>query len=479
MKIPSWRWRGVCALAASLALTGATTPADAAEPTRSASVAAFESGLHQAIASDDAEEIPPNPFADDPIATDMPVGPSMTPPNGISAAPPWPCDDCEGGCTTGRCGVGSRLLGRGIGQGYFGDGRLLRRLGGSGGSYARVEYLMWWTDGMDLPALVTTSPAGTLQGDAAELPGATVLFGDESVDDDLRSGGRLEIGYWLDSCHDYGLVGRFFALGEGDVQYDAASDGSRILGRPIVRSELGFIEQASLISFPGLVRGAISIDTSNDVLVSDVFLRRSLLTTRQARLDLIAGYFFSRIDESVEIDSSQLGLSGGGAGTRIDVFDAFRTENEFHGGQFGLMTERECGMWSLRMIGKVALGNMNQRVDIAGSRVTTAGGASASSQGGLLALDSNIGEYETNEFAVVPEFDLTVGYQISRRLEATMSYSFIYWSDVARPGDAIDRTVNLSQVGGAPLTGPRRPVYNHEDSDFWAQGLSFGLKYEY
>jgi hypothetical protein len=53
-------------------------------------------------------------------------------------------------------------------------------------------------------------------------------------------------------------------------------------------------------------------------------------------------------------------------------------------------------------------------------------------------------------------------------------YTFIYFSQVARPGDQIDRNLNLTQLGGAPLVGAPLPQFPWVKTDFWAQGVNFG-----
>ncbi|MCE9524663.1 MAG: BBP7 family outer membrane beta-barrel protein, partial [Planctomycetales bacterium] len=48
---------------------------------------------------------------------------------------------------------------------------------------ARLEYLMWWGRGQNIPALVTTSPNGTPQNEAGVLgfPNTTTLFGNQGI----------------------------------------------------------------------------------------------------------------------------------------------------------------------------------------------------------------------------------------------------------------------------------------------------------
>jgi hypothetical protein len=103
--------------------------------------------------------------------------------------------------------------------------------------------------------------------------------------------------------------------------------------------------------------------------------------------------------------------------------------------------------------------------------------------GGVLALPTNSGHFNRDRFAVVPEIDINVGYQVSRHLRAFLGYSFLYASNVVRPGDTIDRTVNLTQLpsslGPGVLTGAARPMPLLKDTEFWAQGMNFGLEFRY
>ena len=72
---------------------------------------------------------------------------------------------------------------------------------------------------------------------------------------------------------------------------------------------------------------------------------------------------------------------------------------------------------------------------------------------------------------------------LTRRVRATVGYTFFYMSEVVRPGDQIDRVVNPTQLptAGAFVAGttPTRPSFPFQSSDFWAQGLNFGLEIRY
>ena len=102
--------------------------------------------------------------------------------------------------------------------------------------------------------------------------------------------------------------------------------------------------------------------------------------------------------------------------------------------------------------------------------------------GGLFAQSSNIGRYTGNQFTVLPAVELKLAYQITERLRAFVGYDFMYWSQVVRPGNQIDRNINLSDstvFGTGALLGPAYPMPLFNRGDFWAQGLNVGLEFRF
>ena len=65
-------------------------------------------------------------------------------------------------------------------------------------------------------------------------------------------------------------------------------------------------------------------------------------------------------------------------------------------------------------------------------------------------------------------------------IRALVGYDFLYWSSAMRPGEQIDRTVDLSFVPNAPAgltaTGQNRPMPPLKSTGYWAQGLHLGLE---
>jgi hypothetical protein len=143
----------------------------------------------------------------------------------------------------------------------------------------------------------------------------------------------------------------------------------------------------------------------------------------------LAGYRFLRLDEGLAIGEDLTSLNPAAPST-FDIADRFDTENTFHGGEIGVLLEGQRCRWSWEILAKVALGNSHRAVRIDGATTITTYGIPDDYAGGILAQRTNIGEHSSDEFAVVPEVGITLGYQLTCRLRATFGYSFIYWSEV-------------------------------------------------
>ena len=113
----------------------------------------------------------------------------------------------------------------------------------------------------------------------------------------------------------------------------------------------------------------------------------------------------------------------------------------------------------------MALGVTHQTLDIDGTQQRTRPGEGTETfRGGLLAAGPNLGHFTDNRFSVVPEGTLNVGYRVTPGVKVYLGYNFLYWSNVIRPGDQIDRTVDVdlrAQPAGeraGQRAGPPRPA---------------------
>ncbi len=354
--------------------------------------------------------------------------------------------------------------------------------GPEGKYWVQADYLLWWLKSAPIPPLITTSPVGTPRPQAGVLgqPGTIILFPGDSEEENPRSGGYLTVGGWLNDCRTFGLEAYIFYLEDDGRSFQIASDGSTILARPFFNTQTNQ-QDAQLDAFPGLLSGSKSVSaTTTNFLGAGINAIHNVCCDCCYRFDLVYGYRYLRLEEELTVFETLVSIDPQGLvppGTTFALTDRFETQNDFHGGVIGASAEFWVNNLSVRLLGNVALGVTRQRVQINGSTVITVPGTpSEEFVGGLLALPTNIGSYSRNEFAVVPEVGLRIGYQVTCNIRATVGYNLIYWSDVVRPGDQIDLVINPTQLPPGTLEGAARPAFNFNSSDFWAQGVSFGLE---
>ena len=354
----------------------------------------------------------------------------------------------------------------------------------SGRLWVEFDYLAWTVKGDKLPPLVTTSPPGTPQVQAGVLgaPGASVLFGDSTVNDEWRSGLRARMGYWFDSRRRIGIEGSFFGLEQASTEFNAGSAGTPILARPFFDA-LANQQAAALSAFPGLVAGSVNINETSRFLGADALYRQQIGSWGSEHFSVLIGYRYLHSSDKLGIaTTATVTLVGGGVpvGTTFNVSDSFNATSNFHGLDLGIIGEFTQGPWLLEWRAKVALGANFNEAQINGSTTTISGGATATLPGGLLALSSNAGSYSQTRFAVVPELALKVGYQFAPGWHIMGGYDLIYWTGVQRTGNLIDTTVNPNLLPPSTgLGGPQRPQFQFNSSPLLAQGFSIGLRYEY
>jgi hypothetical protein len=355
---------------------------------------------------------------------------------------------------------------------------------GYGRFWVNSEALLWWMKGAQLPALVTTSPAGTPQSQAGVLgaDNTTVLFGASRVNTNPQGGWQINAGCWLDCNRRWGIEGNYFLLSTQSTGFSAASNGNPILARPFVDATTN--QNASeLVAFPGLANGSIAASALTTGLTgAGALFRANLCCGCCYRIDWLGGYRFLRFSDRLAIDETLTSIGSTNfvvPGTTLAVSDRFATRNVFNGFDTGLSGQFQRGAWAVEGLAKVAIGDNQRVVDINGSTtVTVPGTPPVTNAGGLLALPSNIGHHSGDHVAVIPQFGVRLYYQITPWLRANAGYTFLLWPQVVRPGDAIDTAINPNLLPPAnPLAGgPTHPVFTGGTSTFWAQGVNAGLE---
>lgn len=343
--------------------------------------------------------------------------------------------------------------------------------------YASAEYLLWWIHDAQLPPLLSTAnfnPATGVLG-----PNNGVVFGGDEITPQTRSGLRVTLGAWLNECQNWGVIGSFFFLGSRDSEFAATANGTTFLTRPFlnVNPALGGLPVVSREIIP---LGAFTAESSNNLWGADINLRKNIWSGCRGRLDWLFGFRYLRFDEDITMTEAFRGLPGtANAGRSGMLTDRFETNNDFYGGQVGLMGELRRGPWSLETTAKVALGNLHQSVTATGSQMGINEFGQVVSGPGLLVQPSNAGTRTRDTFAVLPEVTMNVGYQVTQHMKLFVGYNFLYCSNILRAGDQIDTTLDVN-AASFPITqrpGATRPAPRFEDSNFWAQGINFGLHF--
>jgi Putative beta barrel porin-7 (BBP7) len=359
-----------------------------------------------------------------------------------------------------------------------------------------ADYLLWWTKGGPLNTpLVSTGSLGDIPPGALGQPTTQILYGDHPMSYGALSGMRFGAAYDL-GCG-LAVEGNYFVLTTGVARYQASSDanGNPRITRPFFNNQfnqqdsLGVAEPSALL---GPFAGNIAISSHSQLQGWELNVSSSQRINDRLTFVALAGFRALQLDEDLGIQENLAQISPGvltflaqpiNVGDTLYTFDRFHTSNNFYGGQIGGRLEWQGNVITVSALGKVAFGVNQQVATIDGGSVWNSAAGIATAPGGVLALPSNMGRYYRSSFSVVPEVGLNIAWKITPRITATAGYNFLYWTQVARPGAQIDANLNPAITPTNQLygngQGSNRPAFNFQGSDYWAQGISFGLEFKF
>ena len=352
--------------------------------------------------------------------------------------------------------------------------------GQAGSVEVGVEALVWWLRDTPAPVpLVTNLIAGT--------PATQTYLGGQDLSVGASGGMRIFASYALSDRS--GLEGNVFFIPYRSTSRSVSSSGQNGSVNLIVPyfDAITNRENGTEISYAPIYGATAQEEYSVGMLGAEINGAWALSPSAPWTVDALGGIRYLRLRETYTFTTSSPYVPPYTAGV-WNTNDRFETTNNFYGLQAGMRARYDQGAFFGTGVVKVALGAMVQAVDISGSLVTdefTTSGTAQTFPGGYFALPSNIGNYSRSTFAVVPEVAVNVGYRITPAASIFLGYSFLYASNVVRPGNQINRTINTTQSAAytedpnSKLQGPAQPSNNFNDTSFWAQSISLGFAYRF
>jgi Putative beta barrel porin-7 (BBP7) len=346
--------------------------------------------------------------------------------------------------------------------------------------WAEAEALLWFAGGRNAPPLVTRHPTAVVPP-TLDNPGTVVLAGgNQPIGNGVLPGYRVGLGMWLDDCETVGIGGRGFGLFGGDVNRTFASTGVPSVGVPFFNTSLGdnFVYLVGFNDGAGSNVGSVTTSSRLGLTAAEGYGRFLVAKSGNNRVDLIGGYMYANLSDRLDLNTRLTdGITNAiQNGTVITTSDRFSTQNTFHGGQFGLVSEWSRGKWTLQNSSTFALGNMNQSINNRGRYTETApGGATVTANRGLFVQRSNEGTATRNTFAFIPQFDTKLGYHINSSVRFDVGYSFLFFSDVATAGNQIDTNIDVANILATPIAPQRRLV----SDNMFLHGVNLGLTFKF
>lgn len=333
---------------------------------------------------------------------------------------------------------------------------------------ARLEAATFWPSDSTIPGLVRTGAVGSA--------GSSDLFGGTVPMDETVQGLRGEFG-WLfrnDLCSSMQL--RFFDSGAQSLTFDSTQSTAASIVRPYLDPTTSTQQSISILE-PGVSSGSVLAHATSDVYGGDLLLKSIIQNNYMGRTEFLAGAQAARLSDSISVSSTTSAIP---SGNLLQLNDTFITNNRFYGGTLGVSSITYGRSWSLSGMFKLGLGNMERNVTIDGTQTITVPGTPpsvTSSNNGLQARSTNNGFYSNDTFVVSPELNVTLGYRLTRNLEATVGYSFLELPKVVRAANQFDPQLasNLSN----PLVGAARPSFSLTESNFTLHSVNYGLQYRY
>lgn len=344
--------------------------------------------------------------------------------------------------------------------------------------WASGEYLYWWIQDSPISVPLITKNNNPSALGLINEPGTQIIFGEGSNRNafnlNATSGARMTIGGWIDESCRYGIEGSGFGLSQAENSFSASSLNSNIpvINVPFISAQTGS-EDVLVFKRP------------NTVSVSDTFrpwgLELNGLYNLQDKIHFplvfLFGFRYINFTEDLVLNDASYNIPTI-PNAVLNIKDNFSTRNNFYGFQIGDRTHYNYRKFIFDLSTSIALGENYQKLIISGE--SNLNNTTILQRIGLFAEPTNIGSFTNHEFSVIPELKAKIGYEFNRYIRPFISYNCLYVNNVIRPGQQIDRNINLSQnplfEGSGTLVGPRAPLPKFNNTGIWIQGISGGIE---
>jgi hypothetical protein len=394
----------------------------------------------------------------------------------------------------------------GPGGGGYGTGPGIFAGAGPGASkyWFGADYLLWQPKAFqtDYPFVTTSAP-----GDLGVLgrPSTFGLCTDKNIGFGSAAGFRVWGGMAFDDAMGIELGGFLLETRSKGSTFEGNSVGFPVLAIPFFDNSTG-AAGSYVISFPGINTGSATVEAETRSWGAEANAVYNAFggPGGGGGLQFLCGARYYELEERLSLDttSTTFGVppasaggtffpGGGGifAGTdfsgsapfTVTTTDQIRTFNEFYGAQVGFRGDACWGKWTLGVMGKAAAGIVRQKVELLGESTLTGAGVASTQPGGILNGQADLCKVRKDRFAILPEGNVNLGYNVTSNFRINVGYNFLYINRVVRPHSiTTPQNLNLNQVPTSPTFGtaapgaPQRDLFN--DTDFYLHGFNFGFQ---
>jgi hypothetical protein len=262
------------------------------------------------------------------------------------------------------------------------------------------------------------------------------------------------------------------------------------VGRPFFNAATG-TAAVRLISAPVEADGTVAIRADDDFQGAGLTLQQRVYLVGDAsgygpstQVMVLGGYRFLSYDSQLSIRDFSIDTNGAGDGDQSFRQDLFTTDNEFHGGEIGVMARfTQTGCWFDGSF-KLAIGGHEKRATVSGNTALIPAGMPVEFQeGGLLtSSQTNIGTYSESRVRFIPTFRLGSGVYLTPQWTFRAGYTAIIWGGVARAAALTppDLAVDPSNIHPVMPGGGASPYFpGLGGSELVAHGIDLGIEYRY